>query len=48
MKDKDVKNLIGSPESKTKDKETKTEIWHYTNNGDITLVDDKVTEVTKK
>lgn len=48
MKDKDVKKNIGSPESKTKDKNSDTEIWHYTNNGDITLVDDKVTVITKK
>lgn len=48
MKDKDVKKNIGSPESKTKDKNSDTEIWHYTNNGDITLLDDKVTVITKK
>lgn len=48
MKDKEVKKLIGSPESKTKDKDNDIEIWHYTNNGDITLVDDKVTEINKK
>lgn len=47
MKDKEVKQLVGTPESKTKNKETKTEIWHYTNNGDITLVDDKVTQIKK-
>lgn len=46
MKDKEVKELIGKPENKSKPQKG-TVIWHYTNNANITFVDDKVTEINK-
>lgn len=41
MKSKEVKQAIGSPEYKEKI-EKGHEIWHYTNNADITIIDEKV------
>ncbi len=45
MKDKDVKDILGSPNKKQKVKVTDTEYWQYTNNAMITLVKDKVTNI---
>lgn len=44
MKSKEVKQIIGSPEYKEKI-EKGHEIWHYTNNAYITIIDGKVQDI---
>lgn len=45
MKEKEVKSLIDSPNTKEKDKPSKTEFWQYTNKAIITLVKGVVTDI---
>ena len=46
MDSKLVKKTIGSPESKEK-KDDNLEIWHYNNNADLYILNDKVSEIKK-
>lgn len=48
MKKRNVRKAVGEPDYKEKLKADKTEIWHYTNNGEITFVEGKVTGVSIK